>query len=91
MALTSQNPFGILSHMSHAQRILSLIQIAVGIILVAAILSQSKGVGLSSVFGGGDAIYRTKRGFEKWLFYATIALAIAFVGLSLTVVLVNKV
>jgi preprotein translocase subunit SecG len=77
--------------MPQIQRILSLIQLAAGIFLVIAILSQSKGVGLSNVFGGGDAIYRTKRGLEKWVFYATIALAIAFIGLSVAVVLVSKI
>jgi preprotein translocase subunit SecG len=76
--------------MLQMQKILSLIQLTVGVILLIAILTQSKGVGLSSVFGGGDAIYRTKRGLEKWLFYSTIALAIIFVGLSIAVVLVSK-
>ncbi len=72
------------------QRILSLIQLATGVILVIMILAQSKGVGLSSVFGGSDAVYRTKRGFEKWLFIATIIFAIAFVALSMAVILVSK-
>ncbi len=76
--------------MSQIQKILSLIQLAVGVVLVIAILSQSKGVGLSNVFGGGDAVYRTKRGFEKWLFYSTIAMAVAFVALSIAVVLISK-
>jgi preprotein translocase subunit SecG len=77
--------------MSHLQKILSLVQLAVGVILVISILSQKKGVGLSTVFGGGDTVYRTKRGFEKWLFYSTIVLAIAFVALSIAVVLVSKI
>ena len=76
--------------MSDTQRIVSLIQLAVGVILVIAILSQNKGVGLSNVFGGTGAIYRTKRGFEKWLFYGTIILAIAFTGLSIAAVLVSQ-
>ena len=77
--------------MPQIQRLLSLIQLAVGIFLVIAILSQNKGVGLSNVFGGGDTIYRTKRGLEKWVFYTTIALAVAFIGLSIAVVLVSKI
>jgi protein translocase SecG subunit len=76
--------------MSHTTKILELIQLAVGAILVAAILSQNRGAGLSNVFGGSGAIYRTKRGFEKWLFYATIVLAVVFVGLSLAAVLSSK-
>ncbi|GAC1413459.1 MAG: hypothetical protein NVSMB66_5440 [Candidatus Doudnabacteria bacterium] len=77
--------------MSQSQKILSLVQLAIGVLLVIAILSQSKGVGLSNVFGGSDTVYRTKRGFEKYLFYATIALALGFVGLSIAVVLVSKI
>lgn len=75
--------------MSQTQKILSLIQLAVGVVLVIMILSQGKGVGLSNVFGGSDTVYRTKRGFEKWLFYSTIVMAIAFLGLSITVVLIQ--
>jgi preprotein translocase subunit SecG len=76
--------------MSHSQKILSLVQLVVGVVLAIAILSQSKGVGLSTVFGGSDTVYRTKRGFEKYLFYSTIVLAIAFVGLSIAVVFISK-
>lgn len=54
---------------------------------MAAILMQNRGAGLSNVFGGSGAIYRTKRGFEKWLFYATIFFAVLFVGLSIVIVL----
>jgi len=75
--------------MSQTQKILSLIQLAIGVVLVIMILSQGKGVGLSNVFGGSDTVYRTKRGFEKWLFYSTIVMAIAFIGLSVTVVLIQ--
>lgn len=88
--MTKSPSFDTLFHMSHAQKILSLVQLATGAILVISILTQSKGVGLSSVFGGADTVYRTKRGFEKYLFYATIVLAIGFVGLSIAVVLVSK-
>jgi len=89
--LTQKGSFDILPHMSQTQKILSLIQLAVGVLLVIAILSQSKGVGLGNVFGGSDTIYRTKRGLEKWVFYSTIVLASIFVGLSITVVLISKV
>jgi preprotein translocase subunit SecG len=90
-ALTWRTKVDILPDMSQTQKILSLIQLGVGVLLVIAILSQSKGVGLSNVFGGSDAVYRTKRGLEKWLFYSTIAMAIAFIALSIAVVLVSKI
>lgn len=56
----------------------SLIQIILGVLLVLVIIIQQKGSGLGSAFGGEMGFYRTKRGAEKLLFYATIALAVAF-------------
>lgn len=68
-------------------RILSIAQIVLGVILVAAILLQARGTGLGSVFGGEGNIYRTKRGIEKGLFYLTIIVAILFFGVALANVL----
>jgi len=53
-------------------------QIGVSVLLIAAILLQQKGVGLGSSFGGTSQIYRSKRGLEKGLFWATIVCAILF-------------
>lgn len=58
--------------------ILSIIQIAVAVILMIAVLVQRRGSGLSAAFGGEGNIYRTKRGLEKNLHIATIILAIIF-------------
>ena len=65
--------------------IISLIQIILGILLILIIIIQQKGSGLGSSFGGGggESFYRTKRGAEKFLFYATIGIALAFVIFSL--------
>ncbi len=64
--------------------LLPLAQIVVAILLMIAILMQSKGAGLGSTFGGtGGGVYLTKRGLEKKLFTATIVLAIIFILLSL--------
>jgi len=61
-------------------------QIVVAILLMVAILMQSRGAGLGGVFGGtGGGVYLTKRGLEKKLFIATIILAVIFILLSLTV------
>ncbi len=69
--------------------IISLIQIILGILLILVIIIQQKGSGLGSSFGGGDmSFYRTKRGAEKLLFYATIGIALAFVVSSLVGLLV---
>ena len=51
--------------------------------MMTAILLQSRGTGLSGVFGGASNVYRTKRGIEKTLFIATIVLAVLFFVISL--------
>ena len=61
----------------------SIIQIILGITLVAAILLQAKGTGLSGVFGGEGNVYRTKRGAERTLFLFTIVNSILFFSLVL--------
>jgi len=59
----------------------NIIQIILAALLITAILLQSKGSGLGAAFGGGGSIYRTKkRGSEKFLFVATLVLAVLFFG-----------
>lgn len=60
-------------------------QIVVSVLLMVAILLQSRGTGLGGVFGGTGGVYMTKRGLEKKLFMATIVLAAIFILLSLGV------
>ncbi len=62
---------------------LSISQIIISVLLVAAILLQQRGTGLSAAFGGEGTFYRTKRGLEKLIFGATIVLAILFFGTAL--------
>lgn len=62
---------------------LTLSHILVSILLISAILIQTKGQGLSSAIGGGSEVYHTRRGAEKFVFYGTIALTILFVTTSL--------
>ena len=69
---------------------LYLAQCVVAIALIALVLLQAKDAGLSSMFGGGDmGVYRTRRGVEKTMFDATIALGILFGVLALASVLVK--
>ncbi|MBN2854312.1 preprotein translocase subunit SecG [Patescibacteria group bacterium] len=64
--------------------LLKLSQVVVAVLLMIAILMQSKGAGLGGTFGGtGGGVYLTKRGLEKKLFTATIILAIIFILISL--------
>jgi len=57
-------------------------QIIVSIALVAAILLQSRGTGLSGTFGGDSAVYRSRRGVERRLWQFTIVLLVLFVAFS---------
>lgn len=57
-------------------------QIIIALTLIIFIILQAKGTGLSGVLGGSSN-YHAKRGVEKTLFYATIVVAILFVGLAI--------
>jgi preprotein translocase subunit SecG len=59
---------------------LGTIQIIISVLLVISILLQNRGAGLSETFGGSGNVYQTKRGFDKFLFIATVVLAILFLG-----------
>ena len=65
------------------EKIIQIAQIIISISLISVILVQQKGTGLGGVFGGEGNVYRTKRGFEKFLHYLTIFIAIIFISLSL--------
>lgn len=65
------------------RNIIAIVQIIISILLAASILLQQRGTGLSTTFGGDGNVYRTKRGLEKMLFVATIALAVLFFGVAL--------
>lgn len=64
-------------------KLLNIFQIIVSVLLVVSILLQNRGSGLSAAFGGDFGGYHTKRGFEKFLSYSSIALAVIFVVLAL--------
>ena len=64
----------------------TVVQVILGVFLMALILLQSKGTGLGSVFGGDNSVFRTRRGVEQVLFNFTIGVSIAFLIDSLIVV-----
>jgi preprotein translocase subunit SecG len=64
------------------QMILSVAFITLSFLLSAAILLQRRGSGLGLAFGGDSNVFRTKRGLEKGLFYATVALSVLFFGMA---------
>lgn len=62
--------------------ILTIIQAISAILLIIGILLQSKGSGLGAAFGDTNAIQHTRRGAEKFLYQASIVLAIIFLASS---------
>ena len=63
--------------------ILGLGQIIVSVALIAAILLQNRGTGLSGTFGCDSAVYRSRRGVERRLWQFTIVLLALFVIFSM--------
>ncbi len=63
--------------------ILAIGQILISIALIAAILMQARGTGLSGTFGGDSAVYRSRRGVERRLWQFTVVLLVLFVVFAL--------
>jgi preprotein translocase subunit SecG len=76
--------------MKHLAYILTIVDMIVMVALIITIALQNKSSGLSNVFGGGGGVVSTRRGSDKYLFYATIVLGVLFAGISLTIVLLSK-
>lgn len=68
---------------------LNIAQIIISILLAAAILLQQRGGGLSSIFGGEGNFYSTRRGAEKFIFWASVILSILFLGVAFTQLLIK--
>lgn len=60
--------------------VLPYIQIVLSVIVVACVLLQQTGASLGGAFGGDNftAGYHTRRGSEKYLFWATIVSGVLF-------------
>lgn len=73
---------------SSLQGILPFAQIVIAVLLIAAVLFQPSTAGMGS-FGGSDATqnFHTKRGFEKFLFIATIVLGVVFAALCVIAII----
>lgn len=62
---------------------LAVTQIIVSVILIVVVLMQSRGVGFGGAFGTQGAVFRTRRGVERYLFRGTVVLAAIFIAVSL--------
>ena len=60
--------------------ILPVIQIVLSVLLIGAILIQRSSEGIEGALGGSSMSFSrfTRRGSEKFLFYATIVIAVLF-------------
>lgn len=59
----------------------------ISVLIMGVVLLQAQGTGLGKAWGGSGGGYRSKKGLEKFMFYLTIFLIIAFSSLSLLNVL----
>lgn len=75
--------------MSQLKYILTIVDMVIMVLLIVTVAMQNKSAGLSNIFGGAGVI-TTRRGADKWLFYATIVLGFLFAGLSLTILILSK-
>lgn len=60
-----------------------ILQIIVAVFLITTILMQAKGVGVGTIFGGEGQFYKSRRGVEKLLLYATIFFSLIFASVSI--------
>lgn len=59
-------------------KVFTIIQLVLAILLIVIILLQQRGSGLGAAFGSGGNIYGTRRGVDKTLFQITIVVSILF-------------
>lgn len=77
--------------MSTVQAVLPYVQIALAVVLAAAILLQRSEAGLGAGFGADSfsTAHRERRGFEKTLFISTIVVALLFVASTVVSLLIQ--
>lgn len=70
--------------------VLPYIMVVLSVLLSAFVLLQQTGASLGGAFGGDNfsAAYHTRRGMEKWLFYATIVTGVLFALTAIAILLI---
>lgn len=68
---------------------LSILEIILAVLLVVVIILQQRGSEAGIAFGGGGESFRSKRGLEKFLFYATIVLTVLFAANSILILVIQ--
>ncbi len=69
--------------------IVTIVLLVAAFLLIAAVLLQQKGSGLSGIFGGDSASYLTKRGAEKFLTIFTVLSAAIFIASALSLLIIK--
>ena len=70
--------------------VLNVIAIVVAIALIVVIMLQMQGTGLSSSFGGGGELYRSRQSIDKLLVWITVILTVIFGVLSIVLLTPHK-
>lgn len=70
-------------------KIIPIFTIIISVFLILSVLFQSRGSDLGMSFGGAGGTYRSKRGIEKVLFYATAVLAVLFATLAIVSIMLQ--
>jgi preprotein translocase subunit SecG len=69
---------------------LQIVDVIIAILLIVTVLLQQRGSGLGDAFGADSAVYTSRRGVEKVLFYLTIVFGVTFVALAILQLVINK-
>ncbi len=71
--------------------VLPYIQIVLSVALIMCILLQQTGASLGGAFGGDNfsAAYHTRRGMEKYLFWASIVIGTLFAASALIALVIH--
>ena len=72
-------------------QVLPYAQIILSVVLVLTILLQQSGAEVGGALGGGgESFHRTRRGFEKFLFYLSIICGILFALSAFLAILIKS-
>lgn len=69
------------------KNVILIFQLATSVALIVLIILQAKGVGLGRSWGGAGEFYKSRRGVEKIIFQATVALVALFLTSSILTLL----
>lgn len=69
--------------------ILKVLQLILSLVVILLVLIQSKSQGLTAGVASAFTMYRSRRGFEKLVFIATIAFAVLLIANSLLLLVLH--